>query len=178
MIMRDDLGVAEIGDRCRCAMCRPLRRMVSVVAEGAHLAQAVRDEDDGDALGAFSARDDLAQPVDVAARQGRGRLVEQEDARLAEEGAGDLDLLPDGEVERRATSSREVDIVKPSAVEMRARPALSAGAPPDEADRIDRRVGQQHVLEDRQVADQRHLLEGGLDAEGDGRRAAERAGSR
>ena len=36
-----------------------------------------------------------AQPFDVAARQRRGRLVEQQDARLARDGAGDLDLLPD-----------------------------------------------------------------------------------
>ena len=44
-------------------------------------------------------RDDLAQPVDVAAGQRRGRLVEQQDRRLAIDGAGDLDLLLHGEVE-------------------------------------------------------------------------------
>ena len=69
-----------------------------VVAEGAHLTHAVRDEDDGDAL-RLQPGDNLAEPVDIAARERRGRLVEKQDARLPVDGAGDLDLLLDGEIE-------------------------------------------------------------------------------
>ncbi len=60
---------------------------------------------------AFSARDQLAEPVDVAAGQGRGRLVEQQDARLAVDGAGDLDLLLHGKVEVADLGAR-VDAVE------------------------------------------------------------------
>ena len=79
-------------------MCLPLRKHGHRVAEGAHLAQAMGDEHDRHALGALVG-DDVAEPVDVAAGERRGRLVEQQDARLAEQRARDLDLLLDGEVE-------------------------------------------------------------------------------
>ena len=110
--------------------------------------------------------DDLAQPVDVAAGERRGRLVEQQDARLAVDRAGDLDLLLDGEVEL-ADLVAEVD-VEAERIEM----ARGPRSPPTRRRimpvRTDRRVGEEHVVEDRQVPDQRHFLEGGLDAEGVG----------
>ena len=103
------------------AICRPLREHGQVIAEGPHLAHAMRDEDDGHA-GGLEAGDDLAEPVDVAAGERRGRLVEQEDARLAVDGAGDLDLLLDGEVEF-ADLVAEID-VEAERVEMGANRAL------------------------------------------------------
>ena len=132
-----------------------------MVAEAAHLGQPVRDEDDGDAVGLEPAHD-RAQPVDVAAGQARGRLVEQEDARLAEHRARDLDPLLQGEVEV-AHLVVQIDLkVERCEVlpDLRLRPTA-----PDQAEPIDRRVGQQHVVEDGQIPDQRHLLKGGLDAE-------------
>ena len=131
------------------------------IAKAAHLAQAMRDEDDGRAPRLLGL-DDLAQPIDVAPRQGGCRLVEQKDSRLAKQRSGDFDLLPDGEIER-AHLVAEPDIVHSQPGEMCAHLGLG-GAPPDNSDRIGRRIGHQHVLEHRQVADERHLLEGGLDA--------------
>ena len=97
---------------------------------------------------AFSACDDLAQPVDVAPRQGRGRLVEQQDARLAEHGARDLDLLPDGEIERRATSAPRSMSCSRDRRNARA-PARSAARRRIMPIGTGRRVGQQHVVERR-----------------------------
>ena len=57
----------------------------------------------------------------------------------------------------------EPDVVHSQPGEMCAHLGLG-GAPPDHSDRIGRRIGHQHVLEHRQVADERHLLKGGLDA--------------
>ena len=56
-----------------------------------------------------------SEPVDVAAGERRGRLVEQQDARLAEHRAGDLDLLPHREIEI-ADLLVEVDVVEAEAV--------------------------------------------------------------
>jgi hypothetical protein len=41
---------------------------------------------------------------------------------------------------------------------------LFGGATLDQAQQIGRRIGQQHVVEDGQIAHQGHFLEGGLDA--------------
>ena len=68
------------------------------VAEIAHLVHAVRDEDDGDALGAEAAHDgeDL---LDLALVERRRRLVEDQHLRLPAHGLGDLDQLAVGEGE-------------------------------------------------------------------------------
>jgi hypothetical protein len=65
------------------------------IAEAAHLAHAVGDENDGNALRLLSL-DDLAQPVDVAPRERGGRLVEKKNPRLPKKGSGNFDLLLDG----------------------------------------------------------------------------------
>ena len=84
-------------------------------------------------------------------------------SRLAVERAGDLDLLLHREVEI-ADLVAEVDVAKPSSARCAATSAsaLRRSMMPSA---FDRRVGQQHVLEDGQVPDQRHFLECGLDAE-------------
>ena len=68
-----------------------------------------------------------AEPVDVASRQRRGRFVEQEDARLAEESAGDLDLLLHGEVEFARSRRRDATSPMPKRVEMRRDAAHAPG---------------------------------------------------
>ncbi len=121
----------------------------------------MRDENERDALAPQPAHD-RAEPVDVAAGQARGRLVEQEDARLAEHGARDLDPLLQGEVEvAHLVVQIDVEVERCEVVpDQRLRPA-----PPDQAEAVDWRVGQQHVVEDGQIPDQRHFLKGSLDAE-------------
>ena len=156
----DDFGVGNIGDAGRGDVAA-VAQDGQVIAEGAHLTQAVRDEDDGHALGAF-ARDDLAEPVDIAAGESRGRLVEQQDLRLAVERAGDFDLLFDGKLDI-ADFIAQIDAGETERIEMGARPWL----PPcgvRQAERIDRRIVQEDIFEDGQVADQGHFLECGLDA--------------
>ena len=101
------------------------------VAEGAYLAHAVRDEDDGHA-GGLQRCDDLAQPVDVAAGQRRGRLVEQQDARLAVDGAGDLDLLAHARARATPTSASR-STAKPEFDEMSAAPRLARRAAADQS---------------------------------------------
>ena len=168
----DDLGVAERRRRRRCAMWRPLRSTV----RWSQKARTSRRRCEMKTIVTpwrLEAGDDLAEPVDVAAGERRGRLVEQQDARLAVDRAGDLDLLLDGEIEladlvargrRRSRARRDARATALSAARRRIMPVQA-----------DRRVGQEHVVEDRQVADQRHLLERGLDAEARGRRAASRS---
>ena len=121
----------------------------------------MRNEDGGDALGALIG-DDMAEPIDVATRQRRSRLVEQQNARLAEDRAGDLDLLLDRQIEL-ADFVVEANLAHAERLEMRRRagPRLAAANDPERAGRPPR---QQHVVEHGQRLDQRHLLEGGLDA--------------
>src|SRR6516165_8188948 len=69
-----------------------------VIAKRPHLAHAMRDEENCDAL-LFEMRDDFAEPIDVAAGERRGRLVEQQKSRLAEDRARDFDLLLNGKIE-------------------------------------------------------------------------------
>ena len=125
--------VAEIGDGAGGDV-PAVPEHGEVVAEGPHLAHPVRDEDDRHAR-RLEAGDDLAQPVDVAAGERRGRLVEEQDARLAIDRAGDLDLLLDGEVEV-ADLVAEVD-VEAERIEMGADRALGR-APADHAGEADR----------------------------------------
>ena len=140
-----------------------------MIAERPHLTHAMRDEEDGDAL-LLETADDLAEPIDVAAGKSRCRLIEQQETRLAEDGARDLDFLLHGEIEF-ADLGFEVDI-EPQRVEMLAQRAAAVRRRIMPV-RPHRSVGQEHVVEDRQVRGQRHFLERGLDAEGvrDSRRA-------
>ena len=109
----DDFVVVVVGNR-------PGRDMLAVaqyghrVAERAHFSQAMRNEHRRDALARAESAMICAEPVDVAAGQRRRRLVEQQDARLAEDRAGDFDLLLDGEVEF-ADFVVEMDVAMPSA---------------------------------------------------------------
>src|SRR5690242_8512395 len=106
------------------------------VAEGADLTHAVRDEDGGDAL-SLAPGDDRAEPVDIAARQCRGRLVEQQDAGAAEQRARDLDLLSLVEIEVADLRAR-VDGAEAESIKM----FLDRAArlrPPDQAERPARR---------------------------------------
>ena len=130
------------------------------VAEGPHLAHAVRHEDDCDAV-ALALRDEAAEPVDVAARQGRSRLVEEQDARPAEQRPRDLDLLALVQVEV-AQLVVEVDRSEADPLHVVGDRA-PRGAAADLAE-PGRRMGQQHIVEDRQIPDHREFLEGGLDA--------------
>ena len=79
-------------------MWRPLRSTVSV-SQKARTSRMRCEMKTMVTPSALQPGDDLAEPVDVAAGERRGRLVEQQDARLAVDGAGDLDLLLQGEVE-------------------------------------------------------------------------------
>ena len=104
-------------------------------------------------------RDALAEPVDVAAREARRRLVEQQDARAAEKRARDLDLLPRRELEIADLGAR-VDLRKPDRGEMLGHDPLAVAAA-ELAERAPRRVRHQHVLGDGEVADEGQLLERG-----------------
>ena len=76
----------------------PLRKTVDPVGDLEDLAQAVRDVDDARALVGERADDALhARDLDVGER--RGRLVEDEDARVAGEQPRDLDELALGDDE-------------------------------------------------------------------------------
>ena len=76
-----------------------------------HLVQLVADEDDRDAL-ALQVAEDLEEVRRLLRRQDRGRLVEDEDLRVAVERLHDLDplLLPDGDaVDRGARVDGELE---------------------------------------------------------------------
>ena len=92
----DDLVVADTALASCAATVLPLRKMVSRSAMCADLGHAVRDEDDQLALGGELAGE-AEQPLGFARRQRRGRLVEDEDARVLGEPLGDLDDLPFGQ---------------------------------------------------------------------------------
>ena len=132
------------------------------VAEIPHLLHPVRDEDDGGALRAQPV-EQRAEPLHVVAGEGRGGLVQQQQLRLARDGAGDLDFLLRRQRQRSHLGVR-VDIVEAEVGEG-APHVLLRFAPPDVPARAGRLIGQQHVLHDREVADQRNLLIGSLNAE-------------
>jgi hypothetical protein len=135
----------------------------AVVGERRDLVHAVRDVDDREAL--------VAQPVqqrehalDVGGRQRRGRLVEDQDLRLARQRLGDLDHLPAREREARDRRQR-VDA-------LRAGPRQRGFGDPTLRAAIDqaapaRRVGDADVVGDAEVGHQRQLLEDARDAGSD-----------
>ena len=76
------------------------------VAEVEDLVEPVADEEDRDAARAQAA-DDREQPLDLVGRERRGRLVEDEHARLDRERLGDLDQLL---VRHRQAADRRADV--------------------------------------------------------------------
>ena len=131
------------------------------VAEVPHLLHPVRDEDDGRARRA-QPLEQRAEPLHVVAGERRGGLVEQQQAGAARDRAGDLDLLLGGERERPHLGVG-VDVVEAEVRECAAHLRLRF-APSDAPAEAGGLVGQQHVLHDREVADQGDFLIGGLDA--------------
>ena len=103
-VRRDALAVAQHGH---------------AVAELEHLVEPVRDEDDASAL-----RDELAgrpeHALDLRLAEGRGRLVEDEQPRVADEQPGDLDELSLTDRERLDRRSSGT-CARPSSVETSAR---------------------------------------------------------
>ena len=133
------------------------------IAEPPDLEEAMGDEDDRDVL-VRKALDQPAEPVDVAAGEGGGRLVEEQDAGLAEHRPGDLDLLPHRQLEV-ADLGTQVDLTETEARQMlgHAIPAFPAA---ELAQRPGRCPREEHVLGDGEIADERHLLKRRLHALG------------
>ena len=131
-----------------------------IVAEGAHFRQAMGDEEDRDPF-ALQPLDQPAEPIDVPAREGGGRLVEQQDAGLAEDGARDLDLLAQGQIE--AADLAEGLDPGDAQILQQGRDLLGAVAPAQQAEAVDGLIGQQDVLGHREIGDLGQLLKGGLD---------------
>ena len=131
--------------RCRW----PLRSTVSRSQKRAHLGQAVRDEDDGHARRRRSRS--ISSPSQSMSRpdEGRGRLVEQQDARLAEDGAA-ISIFCRTARSSVARSRRRGSISSSPRLAKCARDhALGLRAAAAWPDGTDRRVGQQHVVERR-----------------------------
>ena len=116
-LLRRGLGIGGAGDPAVAQHRDP-------VGDGEHLAQLVGDEDDRLAL-IDEAADDTEEVVDLAWREDRGRLIEDQDVGLAEEGLDELDalLFADGEV-----ADLRVGVDAPTRTAVRAR--VSAVGPP------------------------------------------------
>ena len=112
---------------------------------------------------AFSAATIFGEPVDVAPGKGRRRFVQQQDARLAQQRAGDLDLLPHRQVEI-AHHLMGRDAANAELAEQFGDHRCAA-ARPQKTRETGGLVRQQHVLPHRQVGNQREFLERSLDAE-------------
>ena len=93
----DDLRLGEVADRSGSNVAAVAQDR-EVVAERLHLAHPVRDEYDGDTL-PLQFRDHSAEPVDIAPGECRCRLIQKQQARIAEDSPGNLDLLPHSEIE-------------------------------------------------------------------------------
>ena len=122
MIIRMICVVGEFGDAApsRCAgRCARGQR----VAERAYFAHAMRDEEIVTPC-CFSPRDDAAEPVDIAARSVEVGSSSSRMRGAAEEGAGDLDLLLNGEIEIADLARRSMS--RPRLDEMLATPRASA----------------------------------------------------
>ena len=77
----------------RSATLRPSIQHHDAVADDEQVLQAVRDQDDADALGAHGP-DQLENRVDFGDRERGGRLVHDEDERIEGHRAADGDALP------------------------------------------------------------------------------------
>ena len=111
------------------------------------------DEDDGRALVPEPA-DRREDPLDLVVGERGGRLVEDEDPGSAHHPAGDLDELLLGQ---RQLPCRlvELDVAEADRVELLANLRGVAGPEKELADAI---VSHEHVVEDRQVGNDRQLL--------------------
>ena len=124
------------------------------------LVEAVGDVDDRHPF-AHEAADMLEEEVALRGREGRGRLVENQHAALAVEGAGDLDelTLADPEPGKRHPGG---EIPQPDALERHAGPAMERG-PVDDAEAAREPIEKQ-VLGEAHAGKEVHLLEHHHDA--------------
>ena len=130
------------------------------VGEFGDLVHAVRDIEERQPL--------VAQPLqhdehlgDVRRRQGRRRLVENENARLARQRLGDLDHLPARQ--RQVLDERHGMDVRGAGARERLLGDAPLRAPVDEAE-PSRRIADRDIVGDRQVRNERQLLEDADDA--------------
>lgn len=131
-----------------------------LVGDGEHLAQLVRDEDDGQALG-LEAAQVVEERVDLLRDQDRGRLVEDEGAGAAVEDLEDLHALAVGDPE----VLDEGVGADAETVRVRDLPDLVTGLG---ADAVQLLAAENHVLQDREVVGEHEVLVHHADATGDG----------
>ena len=158
----DDLVVADRAAPRARATVAPLRKMVSRSATPRTSAMRWEMKIDEPALGGELAGE-REQPLGLARRQGRGRLVEDQDARGLRERLGDLDHLPLGERQPAHL------LLRPELREAVAREELQrvgGGAPRRSTvpSRVRGSWRNQTFCSTRQVGDQRQLLEDRGDA--------------
>src|ERR1700722_6836061 len=147
-VLRDHLGV---GDRYE----RAVPQYGDAIAEADDFVPTMRDEED-DSARVAQACDELGEPGDLVVSQRRGRFVEQEDARLALDGAHNLQhlLLAEREI---ADACARID-VEAMASENLLRclaGALSGNAAPG----VSRRGGEQEIMLDAQFTHEGQFLE-------------------
>ena len=146
VVGRDGHAVPEDGD---------------ALGEVAHLGEAMRDVDDQHARRREAPRE-IEQPLGLARGERRGRLVEDEDRRVASKRLGDLDHLTLGE---RQPADLDVGARDGDAIALEERERIGAHlAGAYGADRGERLAAEPDVLLDRKVGDERQLLEDGRDA--------------
>ncbi len=129
------------------------------VGDAGDLVEPVADVDETHAL-AFQAEDLLEQVIRLAAPEGRGRLVEDEEPRLERESLGDLDLLL-GRDPQVAHERRRRDVEAESA-QMFGRSALHGGSVDPAVSR--RKTTDEDVFRDRKIGQEPHLLMNEADA--------------
>ena len=131
-----------------------------LVGDRQHLAELVRDEDDGQALGLEPAQV-LEERVDLLRDQDRGRLVEDEDAGAAVEDLEDLHPLAVGDAEVLDEG------VGPHAEAVRVGDLLDL-LPGPAADAVQLLAAEHDVLQDGEVVGEHEVLVHHADAAGDG----------
>ena len=130
------------------------------LAEREDLVQPVRDEQHGRAAGA-QRLDDAEEPVDLGLRERGRRLVHHDHARVGRERLGDLDDLLIGDRE----PARDAVGIELDAELVEEQLHLAPHAPPVDAPAAAQRLrADEDVLRDRQVGEERGLLEDDGDA--------------
>ena len=145
-----DVGRADAVDAAAVAQHR------DAVAEREHLGHAVRDVDDGDAVG-LQPRDQREQQLGLAVGQRRGRLVHHQDARVLADGLGDLDHLLLGDAERVDDDGR-ID-VEADRVEQAFCVGQDLAAVDGAGNAALRLAAEKDVLRDVEIGDEREFLE-------------------
>lgn len=135
----DDAAVAQDGE---------------VVADLPQLVEPVGDEDEGLA-GVAQSADDGEEGLDLAALQGAGGLVHDDDVGLDGDGAGQGDHLLDAEAEGLEVGG-DVDVESEAVKHLLGLAVHGAGV--DEAQLGARLAAEVHVAGDRQLRDEIHLL--------------------